>query len=77
MQEPDPAKAEAAGVAAKRFMAVPNGRQLAEFAKLIDGAEVQVTVAKAFTLGQASEAHRMLQQGHPHGKIVLEVVQSS
>ena len=77
VQEPDPAKAEAAGVAAKRFMAVPNGRQLAEFAKLIDGAEVQVTVAKAFTLGQASEAHRMLQQGHPHGKIVLEVVQSS
>jgi NADPH:quinone reductase-like Zn-dependent oxidoreductase len=73
VQNPDPAKAEAAGVTAKRFMAKPDARQLAEFAKLIDATEVQVTVAKVFTLGQASEAHRMLEKGHPHGKIVLEV----
>jgi NADPH:quinone reductase-like Zn-dependent oxidoreductase len=73
VQEPDPAKAEAAGVTAKRFMAEPNAGQLAEFAKLIDGAQVQVTVAKVFTLGQASEAHRMLEEWHPHGKVVLEV----
>jgi NADPH:quinone reductase-like Zn-dependent oxidoreductase len=73
VQEPDPAKAEAAGVTAKRFMAKPNACQLAEFAKLIDATEVQVTVVKVFSLGQASEAHRMLEKGHPHGKVVLEV----
>ena len=77
VQEPDPAKAEAAGVTAKRFMAEPNAAQLAEIAKLIDSTQVQVTVAKVFTLGQASEAHRMLEKGHPNGKIVLEVVPSS
>jgi NADPH:quinone reductase-like Zn-dependent oxidoreductase len=73
VQEPDPAKAEAAGVTAKRFMARPDAGQLAEIAKLIDSTQVQVTVTKVFTLGQASEAHRMLEKGHPNGKIVLEV----
>src|SRR6201996_4993654 len=73
VQDPDPAKAEAAGVTAKRFMAKPDAGQLAEFAKLIDGAQVQVTVAKVFTLGQATEAHRMLEERHPHGKVVLEI----
>ncbi len=77
VQDPDPAKAEAAGVTAKRFMAKPDARQLAEFARLIDGTDVQVTVVKVFTLGQASEAHRMLEKGHPHGKVVLEVVPRS
>ncbi|HEY4028830.1 MAG TPA: NADP-dependent oxidoreductase [Caulobacteraceae bacterium] len=75
VQEPDPARAEAAGVTAKRYMATPNAGQLAEIAKLIDSTQVQVTVAKTFTLGQATEAHRMIEEGHPHGKIVLEVAQ--
>jgi NADPH:quinone reductase-like Zn-dependent oxidoreductase len=73
VQEPDPVKAQAAGVTAKRFVAHPDARQLAEIARLIDGTEVQVTVVKVFPLGQASEAHRMLEKGHPHGKVVLEV----
>ena len=75
VQEPDQAKAAEAGVTAKRFMATPNARQLAEIGKLIDGTEVQVTVVKTFTLGQASEAHRMLENGHPHGKVVLDVAE--
>ncbi len=73
VQEPDQAKAEAAGVTAQRFMTQPNGRQLAEIAELIDSTLVQVTVVKVFTLGLASEAHRMLEKSHPHGKIVLEI----
>lgn len=73
VQEPDQAKAAEAGVTAKRYMATPNGAQLAEIGKLIDSTQVQVTVVKTFTLGQATEAHRMLEDGHPHGKIVLEV----
>jgi NADPH:quinone reductase-like Zn-dependent oxidoreductase len=73
VQEPDQARAAAAGVTAKRYLAEPNAGQLAEIGRLIDGTEVQVTVVKTFTLGLASEAHRMLEDGHPHGKIVLEV----
>ena len=74
VQDPDQVKAEAAGVTAKRFMAKPDARQLGEIAKLIDATQVQVTVVKVFSLGQASEAHRMLEKGHPHGKIVLETI---
>jgi NADPH:quinone reductase-like Zn-dependent oxidoreductase len=70
VREPDPAKA--AGVTGKRFMARPDGRQLAEIAKLIDATQVQVTVVKVFSLAEASEAHRMLEKGRPHGKVVLE-----
>jgi NADPH:quinone reductase-like Zn-dependent oxidoreductase len=76
VQEPDQAKAAAAGVAAKRYMATPNAEQLAQIGRLIDSTEVQVTVVKTFTLGLATEAHRMLESGHPHGKIVLEVGES-
>jgi NADPH:quinone reductase-like Zn-dependent oxidoreductase len=72
VQEPDPVKAEATGVTAKRFMAKPDAGQLAEIAKLIDATQVQVTVVKVFSLGEASEAHRMLEKGRPHGKVVLE-----
>ena len=73
VQEPDAAKAAVAGVTAKRYMATPNAGQLAEFARLIDAGQLQVTVAKVFDLEQAAEAHRFLEEDHPHGKVVLEV----
>jgi NADPH:quinone reductase-like Zn-dependent oxidoreductase len=73
VQEPDAAKAAAAGVTAKRYMASPNALQLANFAKLIDAGQVEVTVAKVFDLDEAAEAHRFLEDGHPHGKVVLRV----
>ena len=73
VQEPDAAKAAVAGVIAKRYMATPNAGQLAEFARLIDAGQLQVTVAKVFDLEQAAEAHRFLEEDHPHGKVVLDV----
>jgi NADPH:quinone reductase-like Zn-dependent oxidoreductase len=73
VQEPDAAKAAEAGVTAKRYMATPNAGQLANFAKLIDSGQLKVTVAKVFDLDQAVEAHRFLEEGHPHGKVVLKV----
>jgi NADPH:quinone reductase-like Zn-dependent oxidoreductase len=75
VQEPDPAKAAETGVTAKRYMATPNAGQLANFAKLIDTGEVLVTVAKVFDLDKAVEAHRFLEDDHPHGKVVLKVSQ--
>jgi NADPH:quinone reductase-like Zn-dependent oxidoreductase len=73
VQDPDPAKAEVAGVTAKRYMATPNAGQLANFAKLIDTGQVQVTVAKVFDLDEAVDAHRCLEEDDPHGKVVLKV----
>ena len=73
VQEPDAAKAAQAGVTAKRYMAAPNAGQLANFAKLIDTGQVLVTVAKVFKLDEAGEAHRFLEEDHPHGKVVLKV----
>ena len=73
VQEPDAAKAAEAGVTAKRYMATPNGGELAHFARLIDAGQVTVTVARVFGLEEASEAHRFLEQDHPHGKVVLKV----
>jgi NADPH:quinone reductase-like Zn-dependent oxidoreductase len=73
VQEPDAAKAAAAGVTAKRYMASPNAGQLANVAELIDAGQVEVTVAKVFDLDEAAEAHRFLEEGHPHGKVVLKV----
>ncbi len=73
VQDPDPARAAEAGVTAKRYMAAPNAGQLANFAKLIDAGEVQVTVAKVFDLDAAPDAHRCLEDDHPHGKVVLKV----
>ena len=34
---------------------------------------VKETVAKTFGLSDAAEAHRYLEQDHPHGKVVLTV----
>jgi NADPH:quinone reductase-like Zn-dependent oxidoreductase len=73
VQEPDLAKAEEAGIPAKRFMAEPNAEQLANFAELIDTGQVVVTVAQVFDLDQAVEANRSLEDEHPHGKVVLKV----
>jgi NADPH:quinone reductase-like Zn-dependent oxidoreductase len=73
VETPDPAKAAQAGVTAMRYGAVANAEQLSKIAQLIDSKQVEVTIAKVFALGAASEAHRCLEDGHPHGKVVLRV----
>ncbi len=73
VQDPDPAKAEAHGITARRYMAEPNAEQLATFARLIDDGQLKVTVARTFPLAQAAAAHRCLEEDHPQGKVVLTV----
>jgi NADPH:quinone reductase-like Zn-dependent oxidoreductase len=70
---PDAAKAAQAGVTAKVYGAAPNAGQLSKIAQLIDSKQVEVTVAKVFALDAAAEAHRCLEEAHPHGKVVLHV----
>ncbi|MFZ0042291.1 MAG: NADP-dependent oxidoreductase [Solirubrobacteraceae bacterium] len=45
---------------------------LAELAGLIDAGELDLPIARVYPLDQVREAYRELEQGHTHGKIVLE-----
>jgi NADPH:quinone reductase-like Zn-dependent oxidoreductase len=65
--------AEEKGVKADRYMAEPSAEALAEIGQLIDEGKVQVMISKTFPLDKASDAHRMIEDEHPHGKIVLIV----
>ena len=73
VQEPDKARAAEKHLKAERYMATPNGGQLAEIAALIDAGKVKVEVARTFPLAQAADAHCFLENEHPHGKVVLIV----
>ncbi|HYJ54485.1 MAG TPA: NADP-dependent oxidoreductase, partial [Mycobacterium sp.] len=42
-----------------------------ELLKLATEGKLEVTVDRVFSLGEAAEAHRYLQAGHAHGKVVL------
>jgi NADPH:quinone reductase-like Zn-dependent oxidoreductase len=71
VQSPDPAKAAEKQLKAERYMATPNGAELAEMAALIDAGKVKVVVARTFPLAEAADAHRFLENDHPIGKVVL------
>ena len=42
-----------------------------ELIKLADQGRLEVAVDRVFSLGEAADAHRYLQSGHAHGKVVL------
>ena len=44
---------------------------LAELAALIDSGELEVPIAKTFSLDQVRDAYRELERRHTRGKIVL------
>jgi len=71
--EPPPGRAEEHGVRALRFMAQPNGPQLALIGRLIDGGRIRVVIDRVFQLTQAADAHRHLEGRHGAGKVVLDV----
>ena len=49
----------------------PSAEDLALLATLIDEGKLSVDVAQTFPLDEASEAYRVLAEGHVRGKIVL------
>jgi NADPH:quinone reductase-like Zn-dependent oxidoreductase len=61
------------GVRAAMMMVQPKASQLVEIAKLIDAGRVKTLVENVFPLAAAQQAPQLSQQGHPHGKIVLQV----
>jgi len=67
------AKAEAAG---RRFAGVavdPDHAALQRLADLVDEGHLRIHVAGRFAFEKVAEAHRLLEDGHTAGKIVLTV----
>jgi NADPH:quinone reductase-like Zn-dependent oxidoreductase len=51
----------------------PDPYDLSTLANLADDGRLTVPVAKTFPLAEAAEAHRLSEEGHTRGKIVLEI----
>lgn len=66
-------QADAAGIRVKTVQVHPDGRQLREISKLIDGGAIRPTIAAVFPWEQAGRAHEQSKSGHTRGKIVLKV----
>ncbi|PLL61666.1 NADPH:quinone reductase, partial [Klebsiella pneumoniae] len=65
------------GVTVSTTQVRSSGAQLARLADLLDAGVIQVAIDSVFPLAQAQMAHERAAQGHPEGKIVLSVMDSS
>ena len=70
--QPPREMAEQHNVRGVGYMAQPNADQLAEIARLIDAGKVHPVIEATFPLADASQAEQRQEDGHVHGKIVLE-----
>ncbi|WP_185740532.1 NADP-dependent oxidoreductase [Homoserinimonas aerilata] len=66
-------EAEAAGVRATGYRVTPDAANLAEITALIEEGRLTVNIDARFPLEQIAEAHRLLEEGHTRGKIVIDV----
>lgn len=67
----DPAGAQEAG---GRYVFVrPDRDGLVELARLVDAGELRVVVAETFDLAHVADAHRLSEEGHPRGKVVVTI----
>lgn len=71
MQVPDASLAQAHHVKTARILVHPSSAQLAEAARLFETGKLRVEVARTFPLAEAANAHRLIEEGHTRGKIVL------
>jgi NADPH:quinone reductase-like Zn-dependent oxidoreductase len=68
---PDETLAQTYGVKTARIRVHPSGVQLAEIAQLFASGKLHVEIARTFPLSAAADAHRLGEEGHTRGKIVL------
>ncbi|MEO7120396.1 MAG: NADP-dependent oxidoreductase [Ginsengibacter sp.] len=57
----------------ENFMAQSDPEDLEQIASLIDSGKVSPVMANIFPLKQAAVAHKLIEEGHTRGKIVLQV----
>ena len=69
----EPAGAAARGLLARAMMTHPDSKRLGELAQAVADGKLVIPIAKRFPLAQAAEAHRLAEQGHPGGKVLLVV----
>jgi NADPH:quinone reductase-like Zn-dependent oxidoreductase len=71
---PSPEMAAELGLRGAMMMVQPQAALLTEIANLVDSGQVKVNVGKVFPLVEARQAQDLSQQGHTHGKIVLQAI---
>jgi alcohol dehydrogenase len=71
--QPDPTLAQKAGVTAIGQNTHVTTEVLKRLAQLVDSGAIKIHVDKAFPLEKAREAFQRLEEGHPRGKVVLEI----
>jgi NADPH:quinone reductase-like Zn-dependent oxidoreductase len=65
---------KAMGLQGVQYMAESIPEQLRQLAQLIDANKIKPVIAMILPLKDAAEAHRISEQGHTRGKIVLQVM---
>jgi NADPH:quinone reductase-like Zn-dependent oxidoreductase len=58
------------------YLAVPNGKDLAQLKGWIEGGKVKPVVDRTYPLGEAPEAFRYLEKEHARGKVVITIAGS-
>jgi NADPH:quinone reductase-like Zn-dependent oxidoreductase len=54
-------------------MVHPSGEQMAEMAQLFDAGQLKIHLDGVFPLQEAGQAHKLSENGHVRGKLVLTV----
>jgi alcohol dehydrogenase len=73
VEQPDEELTKKYGVKAISQQSRPTSDKLQKIAELIDKGVLKVNVDKVFPLEQAPEALEYLKEGHPRGKVVIQV----
>jgi NADPH2:quinone reductase len=73
VDEPSAEAAARQGATAHSLIVKPDADQLAHFAALFDMKKLRTHVQKIYELARAAEAHRVLEEGHVQGKLVLNI----
>ncbi len=66
-------EARAANIVLERFMAQSYAGNLEQIAQLIDAGKVMPVISEVMELKDAAKAHKLIEEGHVRGKIILEV----
>ncbi len=71
--QPNPTLTKQYGVTAIGQMTHATTDVLKRLAQLVDSGAIKIHVDKVFPLEKSTEAFQLLEEGHPRGKVVLEI----